>query len=365
MTNTRAIPDSFVAISDFHGVYFPLEKIKEHYLREYDKIFVLGDTTDRGLDGEGAKGIKMLEEIMELSKDFPDRVYYVPGNHDELLYEYIKTGSSNARYNITSNGGAKTVLDIDRMRVAEPERLEKLTEWLESQPLQREHFFNGQRYVFAHAFFNQQIFQTNKNFSLKDLYQSKRTGKYNKYDNILWYRKGSFNNLDEVSKAEVPADAVMVIGHTPPSARRGVDLSLPNAKGTTTKVHCVDGGIFYSNQIMKYDGGFNPVVTVTQEHYDTSPKKGDILTEEDLEDALDVMAQVSQNTLERHNINQVKTAYERLIYGDKQWPLYFSRGKRQLLYDVNPLAIKQVFVNLSGEEKSVIINTLNWKGDYL
>ncbi len=43
MTNTRAIPDSFVAISDFHSCEYPLEK---------EKIFILGDMTDRSPDDQ-------------------------------------------------------------------------------------------------------------------------------------------------------------------------------------------------------------------------------------------------------------------------------------------------------------------------
>ena len=52
MTNQR-VTDSFVAISDFHAMEWPLEKVKDYYLNEYEKIFILGDATDRGENGEG------------------------------------------------------------------------------------------------------------------------------------------------------------------------------------------------------------------------------------------------------------------------------------------------------------------------
>ena len=42
MTNQR-VSDSFVAISDFHAMEWPLEKVKDYYLNEYEKIFILGD----------------------------------------------------------------------------------------------------------------------------------------------------------------------------------------------------------------------------------------------------------------------------------------------------------------------------------
>ena len=65
MNNKNIEQNSFVAISDFHSYRYPLEIIKNKYLKEYDKIFILGDATDRGEDNKGTHGIKVLEEIMK------------------------------------------------------------------------------------------------------------------------------------------------------------------------------------------------------------------------------------------------------------------------------------------------------------
>lgn len=65
------VKDSFVAISDFHGYEYPLEKVKDYYLNEYDKTFILGDATDRGPDGQGAQGIDILKEIKRLTEQYP------------------------------------------------------------------------------------------------------------------------------------------------------------------------------------------------------------------------------------------------------------------------------------------------------
>ena len=64
----RIVPNSFVATSDFHSTRWPLEKIKNFYINEYDKIFILGDVTDRGKDNKGTGGIDMLLEIKELTQ---------------------------------------------------------------------------------------------------------------------------------------------------------------------------------------------------------------------------------------------------------------------------------------------------------
>ena len=51
--NSNIVPNSFIAISDFHSYRYPLEKVKDYYLNEYEKIFILGDVTDRGKDRTG------------------------------------------------------------------------------------------------------------------------------------------------------------------------------------------------------------------------------------------------------------------------------------------------------------------------
>ena len=60
----------FVAISDFHGIDYPLEKIKNYYLNEYEKIYILGDATDRGKDKNGTGGIALLNEIYNLTQKY-------------------------------------------------------------------------------------------------------------------------------------------------------------------------------------------------------------------------------------------------------------------------------------------------------
>ena len=81
---------SFVAISDFHSYRWPLEKVKDHYLNEYETIYILGDATDRGEKEDGTGGLDLLFKIRELTKKYPNRVFYIPGNHDEFLYGYGK-----------------------------------------------------------------------------------------------------------------------------------------------------------------------------------------------------------------------------------------------------------------------------------
>ena len=54
------IKDSFVVVSDFHGADWVMDKIRSHYINEYEKIFNLGDIIDRG-----EQPFKLLLDYME------------------------------------------------------------------------------------------------------------------------------------------------------------------------------------------------------------------------------------------------------------------------------------------------------------
>ena len=353
MTNQR-VSDSFVAISDFHAMEWPLEKVKDYYLNEYEKIFILGDATDRGENGEGKNGIEILEEIMELSKKYPGRVIYVPGNHDELLYNYAKSGAYFYKHNLEVNGGQETVRKIEQMKESNPDKFDELMDWLGSQPLQRVHHSNGKKFVFAHAFFNQKIYDQNPSFALKDLYHfTFGTKEYKKPGNILWYRKGRSSNFEEVSIAEVPTDAIMVIGHTPECYRQGTDLSLNNKKGTKTPVFCVDGGVSYGDQMLKYDGQNSPIHTEFGIHRDTSPKQKGTTSKNETEDALDIMNYAVLETAAKYGVSQAKRALTKLISGAENWPYYFSGENRDKIRSLGEENIKNILLRLSGEEKDL------------
>ena len=111
---------SFVAISDFHSYRWPLEKVKDHYLNEYETIYILGDATDRGEYSDGSGGISLLLEIKKLSEQYPGRIVYLPGNHDDFLYQYAKYDDYKAQINLIRNHGSQTIKDIDSLRDYHP-----------------------------------------------------------------------------------------------------------------------------------------------------------------------------------------------------------------------------------------------------
>lgn len=66
------------AMSDTHGCYIPFKKAM-NFLQPDDKLYFLGDSTDRGPDG-----IKIFKELTS-----DDRVTYIRGNHDEMMMDSI------------------------------------------------------------------------------------------------------------------------------------------------------------------------------------------------------------------------------------------------------------------------------------
>lgn len=273
MKNTKK--GSFIVISDFHSYKWPLNKIKDYYLDEYETIYILGDATDRGEKSDGTGGIHLLLEIKRLADAYPGRVIYVPGNHDEFLYEYARYDNKDAKACLEWNQGTVTIEHIDNLRKSNPKRFEELMNWLGSLPIQREHYFEGKRYVLAHALFNEKLFQKNKYFSLEDYRKARRFSK--KYQNILWFRKEN----DDYDKKTLPrGDSIMVIGHTPQCYRDGLNLDLVNEYGETVKVHCVDGGIAYEGIMQKYTGGVHPMDTLKGVHA-TKPRDEDTIVKDE------------------------------------------------------------------------------------
>lgn len=259
---------SFVAISDFHGYFYPLDKIVNNYINEYDCIYILGDACDRGEDGIGTGGIELILKIKALCKKYPNRVYYIPGNHDEFLVGY-SLGIDSYEKNLEYNGGKKTLVDINYLKRNNTSKYESLLNWLMDCPIQKIHKFNGKTYVLAHALFNQTLYNYKSNYSLRDYFEDHNHHYRNMANKTLWFRKdeGYYD-----SENLPTSDKIMVVGHTPPHHREE-DIDLIASDGKSIKVYCVDGGIAYSGTMLKYDGGLYAQKTRMLFHNDTSIPK--------------------------------------------------------------------------------------------
>lgn len=272
--------ENFIVVSDFHSVRYPFEKVKQYYMNEYDKVYILGDATDRGNDKEGSGGIQLLLDIMETCKKSNGKVQYIPGNHDEFIIGYIRSKFGmdtyyplDYHYNLLYNGGIQTIKDLETLKKYNFPKFKELFDWLGNLPLQRTHYYDGVEYVLGHAKFNQKLYDINPNYSLNDMFKESEVSELRRMANeVLWFRK----NRNSYRKDEMPSsNKRMVIGHSKQSTTDNKHLSLIGSDGGKVEVFCVDGGIAYDGEMYKYDGGCQVNQTMFSGHTNTSKNSKD------------------------------------------------------------------------------------------
>lgn len=268
--NVKKEDGSFVAISDFHSYRYALDKVKKYYINEYDKVYILGDATDRGKKGDGTGGISLLIDIMKLCKENPGKVVYIPGNHDEFIIGYIRN-MFNYEAGLRYNGGMKTIEDLEDLKNNNRELFDELVDWLGNLPIQRTHTHNGCEYVLGHAKFNQRLYDIDPDFSLNKYFKQDRYSDLRRMaKEVLWFRKSNDGYFTE----EMPtADKKMIVGHTHQDRTGERDMDLIDDNGDVVEVYCVDGGIAYGGKMFKYDGGESQHTTAVYYHRNTSDRE--------------------------------------------------------------------------------------------
>lgn len=230
---------NFVVMSDFHGEKDALNVVND-YINKGKMVYILGDATDRGEDG-----VEILLEIMKLHKE--EKVVYIPGNHDQFVYNLYRgttpEARSSASSNIFANGGYETWEALEELKDTDLKKLDELLDWLGSLPLQKEVKCNNKKYCLAHALFNQKFYNENPNLCLNDLANQKCFS--GPYGNILWFRKNKKEYNSYVLEELPDKDSIMIIGHTPTEIEGSKEFNLKNEKGEEIQVINVDGGLAY------------------------------------------------------------------------------------------------------------------------
>lgn len=228
---------NFVVMSDFHGEKDALNVVND-YINKGKMVYILGDATDRGEDG-----VEILLEIMKLHKE--EKVVYIPGNHDQFVYNLYRgttpEARSSASSNISANGGYETWEALEELKDTDLKKLDELLDWLGSLPLQKEVKCNNKKYCLAHALFNQKFYNENPNLCLNDLANQKCFS--GPYGNILWFRKNKKEYNSYVLEELPDKDSIMIIGHTPTEIEDSKEFNLQNEKGEEIQVINVDGGL--------------------------------------------------------------------------------------------------------------------------
>ena len=126
-------------MSDIHGQYqrykAMLEKI---YLREEDRLFVLGDAIDRG-----PGSIEILLDIMKR-----DNVELFLGNHEHMMLTYLE-GSDRQSWFFGVNGGKVT---FERLMTLDKKTRDEIIDYLlDHTTVKKDLVFEDTRYVLSHT----------------------------------------------------------------------------------------------------------------------------------------------------------------------------------------------------------------------
>lgn len=180
-----------LAVGDIHGMYGKLialmEKVK--FNPEEDILIFLGDYIDRG-----PQSLECLDYVMDLYKQYPERVVPLLGNHEAMCINYYEY--ENHKRSLMDNFGKQMVLvwldnggrnTFKQFRILKQPELQKRLWWLRKLP---DHYQVGD-YYFCHAGIQPFI-------PLKKQRES----------DLLWMREGFFELYDG-------RNGTIVVGHTP------------------------------------------------------------------------------------------------------------------------------------------------------
>ena len=190
-------------MSDIHGHIERFEDIlKQIEFCNNDTLYILGDVIDRFPDG-----IRILRKIMR-----SPNMKMLLGNHEYMMLEALVNPSEPIgefvtkeevrEYKISTwyyNGGAVTHQYLKRIK---KDVRAEIYEYLKTLPLNIRIEVNGQKYLLIHA-------------GIADNFDNIKGSKYN---NATEYAVWSRNIRSEM----VPADTVVVFGHTPTSYFRKI-----------------------------------------------------------------------------------------------------------------------------------------------
>ena len=213
------------ACADLHGMYNLWIQIKK-YLRPEDKLYMLGDAADRGINGW-----KIIKEVLT-----DPRVIYIRGNHDQMLLDCWRSDWRD-NYIWFYNGGYET---YDSVLCDEKSEI-YLTQLAKTKLYYCYENKNGQKIHLSHAGFT--LMENNEIPNKDDLLWDRE----HINDSCLWWPK------------ENPNDYI-VHGHSYCASKTSFDktnvqLNETNTVGRYCHGHkiCIDGRSFRNNRIALLD----------------------------------------------------------------------------------------------------------------
>ena len=181
-----------LAVGDIHGMYEKLVSLMEliQFNQDDDMLIFLGDYIDRG-----PQSLECLDYVMNLYKQYPERVIPLLGNHEVMCLNYYRYEGRRRSYMMDDldkqmvmvwldNGGTDTHKQFKKLKHPE---LQKRLRWMQ---MRSNHYQIGD-YYFCHAGI-QPFIPLDKQ----------------KEGDLLWMREGFYAMYDG-------RYGTIVVGHTP------------------------------------------------------------------------------------------------------------------------------------------------------
>lgn len=207
-------------ISDIHGMYKQFEEILKHWDGE-SQLVILGDMIDRG-----EQSYEVVQRIMTLQQQHPDKVVVMKGNHEDLLMYYVD-GVMKDPTPFLVNGGLEMlrsfIADLDE------EATEKNAEILKTEFAAEIEFLRNARHYYQYG----NLLLTHAGFD-----SSLENWQDTSSQDFLWIR----NHYKEENKTGL----INIFGHTPTRNMHEVDDIWMSSCGSYIGI---DGGCAYGGQL--------------------------------------------------------------------------------------------------------------------
>ncbi|WP_027093541.1 metallophosphoesterase [Cohnella thermotolerans] len=172
-------------MTDIHGEYKGLKVLLKHAEVDYtqDQLVIGGDMINRGRESA-----KVVREIKLMTEKYPNNVYALIGNHEEMMGDYFRAGDKT----FLSHGGDETLQSFNKTFSNDSERLVHM-EWAYSLPL----YFEDDEFVYTHAGLN----------PFEPLDEQSR--------DILWMSEFDLYSIPKENLLSLTQGKPIIHGHTP------------------------------------------------------------------------------------------------------------------------------------------------------
>lgn len=180
---------NLMIISDIHGMYKQFEEILQHWDQE-SLLVILGDMIDRG-----EYSYEVVQRVMSLQEQFPDKVVVLKGNHEDMLMYYID-GKMKDPTPFLVNGGIEMLRSF--IKDINEDAIERNAEILKTQFSTEMEFLRNARHYFKYG----NLLITHAGFDSKLSHWQETTS-----HDFLWIREHYRN--------ENKTGLLSIFGHTP------------------------------------------------------------------------------------------------------------------------------------------------------